>query len=207
MTDRLDAQMFFIPLAARNVGDYLYSWGGEAATEGGFNCSGFVWSALRQAARAWPALYDGPRSTAHDLYLYFDARGCPDISTVEDLMPGCLVFYRRLEPTARFHHVAIHAATIPPIVTPGGDAKVGPVAFEAGGGGSDTTSPRVALCRSAGVRLTASDRQGRDVEWLAKDPFVVLGSDGGPEADVTPSLSGSREHKRLPPLLELGERG
>jgi len=39
-------------MAARMVGDYLYSWGGEEAEEGGFDCSGLLSIALMQAATA-----------------------------------------------------------------------------------------------------------------------------------------------------------
>lgn len=173
MDETLDGRVFLLLLAARMVGDYLYAWGGEETGEGGFDCSGFASVALLQAARAWPGLYDGGRNTAQGLYDYYDERGCPDITGIDDLKPGCLVFYRR--PGRRIHHVAIHATTVPPLRRGGGEMAVGPVAFESGGGGSDTTSPRAALCRSAGVRLTASDQHGTGVEWVGKDPFETLG--------------------------------
>lgn len=172
MRDVTDARVFLLLMAARMVGDYLYSWGGEESDEGGFDCSGFASIALMQTARAWPVLYDGGRSTARGLYSYFDRRGCADIERSQDLTPGSLVFYRR--PGGRIFHVAIHATNVPEINLESGSVKVGPVAFESGGGDSTSSSPRAALRKSAGVRLTASDYHGAGVEWVAKDPFVLL---------------------------------
>jgi cell wall-associated NlpC family hydrolase len=168
----MDARVFLIMMAARMVGDYLYSWGGEEADEGGFDCSGFVSVALLQTARAWPGVYDGGRQTAAGLYAYFHQRDCPDITRSDDLKPGSLLFYRK--PGKKFHHVAIHATNVPDIRVGNASLPVGPIAFESGGGGSRTTSPREALARSAGVRLTASDQHGSNVEWVAKDPFLLL---------------------------------
>ncbi len=172
MNDEMNARVFLLLMAARMVGDYLYSWGGEEAQEGGFDCSGFASIALMQTARAWPKLYSGGRSTARGIYTYYHRRGCPDITKVNDLKPGCLVFYRR--PEKRIHHVAIHATHVPDLTQKQGKVPVGPVAFESGGGGSKTTSPRAALRQSSGVRLTASDYHGTGVEWVAKDPFILL---------------------------------
>lgn len=171
----IDARVFLILMAARMVGDYLYSWGGETADEGGFDCSGFASVALMQASRAWPQLYEGSRQTAAGLYTYFDQRGCPDIQSVEDLMPGCLVFYHR--PGKRIHHVAIHVTNVPSITLKSQQLQVGPIAFESGGTGSSATSPRAALLLSAGVRVTASDHHGTGVEWVGKDPFILLKED------------------------------
>jgi hypothetical protein len=39
---------------------------------------------------------------------------------------------------------------------------------------SGTTTPRAALLKSAGIRVTASDDHGEGVEWVAKDPFVLI---------------------------------
>jgi cell wall-associated NlpC family hydrolase len=174
MAEDLDARVFLVLMAGRMVGDYLYSWGGEEADEGGFDCSGFVSVALMQAARAWPKLYDGGRSTAQGLYDYYDRppRRCPDITDIELLKPGCLVFYRK--PGAKMHHVAIHAVNVPNMRLHDRTMEVGPVAFESGGGGGRTDSLRAALCSAAGVRLTASDRHGEGVEWVAKDPFLHM---------------------------------
>ncbi|MFQ5528346.1 MAG: NlpC/P60 family protein [Thermoanaerobaculia bacterium] len=174
MSDNSDARVFLLLMAARMVGNYLYYWGGEEADEGGFDCSGFASVALMQAARAWPDLYGGGRTTARGLYAHFDQRGCPDITDVDDLKPGCLLFYRR--PGQNIHHVAIHAANVPSLKLDQGNFETGPIAFESGGSGSAATTPRAALMASAGVRLTASDRHGSGVEWVAKDPFVLLGT-------------------------------
>jgi hypothetical protein len=172
MNETMDARVFLLLMAARMVGDYLYSWGGEEADEGGYDCSGFVSIALTQTARAWPQLYDGGRSTARGIYKYYADRGCPDLTELDELKPGCLVFYRR--PGKRIYHVAIHAATVPPLSLDGRTLEVGPVGFESGGGDSRTTSPRAALLRSSGIRLTSTDYHGKGVEWVAKDPFVLL---------------------------------
>jgi len=172
MSEEMNARVFLLLMAARMVGDYVYSWGGEEADEGGFDCSGFASITLMQTARAWPKLYNGGRSTAQGIYTYFKKRGCPDITKVKDLKPGCLVFYRR--PGRRIHHIAIHAVDVPKLDQKQGKVPVGPVAFESGGGGSKTTSPRAALRRSSGVRLTASDYHGQGVQWVAKDPFLLL---------------------------------
>lgn len=177
MSDQMDARVFPLLMAARMVGNYLYFWGGEDSDEGGFDCSGFVSTALLQAARAWPQLYTGTRTTAQGLYDHFHEIGCPDITDVSELKPGCLLFYRR--PDGSISHVAIHAANVPHVRLRGDNGEeqkeVGPIAFEASGGRADTKSPRAALCRSAGVRVTASDRHGAQ-QWVAKDPFVLLGS-------------------------------
>ncbi len=172
MSNVTDARVFLVLMAARMVGDYLYSWGGEESDEGGFDCSGFVSIALMQTARAWPTLYDGGRSTARGLYSYFDRRDCPDIKRTKDLTPGSLIFYRK--PGRSIYHVAIHATNVPDLKLDSGSTKVGPVAFESGGGDSTSSSPRAALRKSAGVRLTASDYHGTGVDWVAKDPFVLL---------------------------------
>lgn len=168
----LDARAFLLLMAARMVGDFLYSWGGEEGDEGGYDCSGFVWTALRQTSRHWPNLYAGGRTTANELHRHYRERGCPELTSVEDLRPGCLVFYRK-PGRERYHHVAIHAVTAPPLRAGAHRLPVGPIAFEAGGGDSDTTSPREALARSATVRLTATDVHG-DVEWVALDVVRVL---------------------------------
>lgn len=172
MSDHMNARVFLLLMAARMVGDYLYSWGGEESDEGGFDCSGFVSVALMQTARGWPALYSGGRSTAQGIYTYYNKSGCPDITILSDLKPGGLVFYRR--PGKRIHHIAIHAANVPPLMQKQGMLPVGPVAFESGGGGSKIKSPRAALQHSSGVRLTSSDYHGRGVQWVAKDPFILL---------------------------------
>ena len=172
MIDDIDARIFLVLMAGRMVGDYLYAWGGEEVEEGGFDCSGFASVALMQTARAWPALYDGGRSTAAGLYEYYNAKDCPDITNLGNLKPGCLVFYKR--PNKKIHHVSIHVLNSPPIKLNGKECEIGPVAFESGGSGSAATSPRAALLSSAGVRITASDYHGKNVEWIGKDPFVLL---------------------------------
>jgi len=100
---------------------------------------------------------------------------------VKGLKPGCLVFYRR--PGKRIHHIAIHAADVPPLIQKPGQAPapVGPVAFEAGGGGSKTTSPQEALRSSAGVRLTAGYISTTDLlkPKLHHSPLIIAHRAGG----------------------------
>jgi len=178
MREAENARVFLLLLAARDLGEYLYAWGGETAEEGGFDCSGFVSEKLRLAARAYPLLYDGQRRTARGLFrYYYTHRGCREIREAGELRPGCIVFYR--QPTAEIHHVAIHAMTVVDVALGGKVSPVGPVAFEAGGAGSKATSPRSALLSSAGVRLTATDYHGRGVEWVAVDPFTLLRGGAG----------------------------
>jgi hypothetical protein len=169
--NQFNARVFLLLMAARLVGDYVYAWGGEEAEEGGYDCSGFASTVLTQTARAWP-MYDNVRRSAQGLFEHFDGQGCPDITDPTLLTPGCLVFHRT--PGHEFTHVAIHATTVPMISLNGHMKEVGPVGFEAGGGGEGTDSPRAALRASAGIRLTASDHHGGK-EWVAKDPFVLLG--------------------------------
>ena len=171
MLDQINARVFFLLMAARLVGDYLYAWGGDEPDEGGYDCSGFASTVLTQSARAWP-LYDNKRRSAHELFVYFDQKGCPDITDAAQFTPGCLVFYRT--PGQDFSHVAIHATSVPQIALNGDMKEVGPLGFEAGGGGQGSDSPRAALRASAGIRLTATDHHGSQ-EFVAKDPFVLLG--------------------------------
>lgn len=168
-----DARAGFLFLAGREVGGHLYLWGGESTDEGGFDCSGYVSTTLARAAKAWPALYDGRRRTAAGLYEYFVERGCQDIIELEELRPGCLAFYQS-KTLAPIYHVAIHLATVPALETSAGPLPFGPVAFEAGGGGSATTSPRAALTSNAQIRLSATDRHG-SARWVALDPFTLEG--------------------------------
>ena len=93
MTSITDARVFLIMMGARKVGNALYAWGGETETEGGYDCSGFVSHILTETNRAWPGTYTGGRQTAKNIYRYYDELGCPDISKVKDLAPGCVVFY------------------------------------------------------------------------------------------------------------------
>jgi hypothetical protein len=177
----MDARAFLILMGARKVGNYLYAWGGDAGEEPGLDCSGFVTSILADTNRAWPGLYTGGRTTAKALYKWFDDRGLPDIEKTEDLTPGSIVFYHNKSKTpASIFHVALHVTNAPDIRLKQGlnntfvSMPVGPIAFEAGGSGSDAIHPRAALIKSATVRITASDEHGRDVKWVAKDPFVLL---------------------------------
>lgn len=175
----LDARVLFLMLAQQKVGGALYMWGGESNDEGGFDCSGYVCDTLIRTARAWPDLYGGGRLTAQGLYDYFAQRGDFNGPSLEGLLPGALAFYRR--PGKRFHHVAIHVVTVPPIqlkAALGGGGQqlypVGPIAFEAGGGGSRIDSPRDALQANAAVRLSDTDSHGRGVEAVYLDPFANL---------------------------------
>ena len=171
MSAQENARAAVILYGARLVGDYLYAWGGDGSTEGGYDCSGYVCRVLTDAARSWPTLYDGQRRTAQGLADYYGGtgRGLAAVATVDALRPGMVVFYRR--PGASIHHVALHAVTLPPL---GGKVEVGPVGFEAGGSGSAATSPRAALLASATVRLTASDYHGQGAEWFALDPCSLI---------------------------------
>ena len=66
------------------------------------------------------------------------------------------------------HHIVIHSASVPGLLVDRTPVKVGPIAFESGGGCRKITSPRAALRQSAAVRVTASDYHGKNVEWVAK---------------------------------------
>jgi hypothetical protein len=118
--------------------------------------------------------YDGNRRNARDLYWYYEERGAPDITDVRRFTPGCLVFYRRPGGADTFGHVAIHAATVPTMSRHGAMIEVGPLAFETGGGRTDTDSPWRALLESARIRLTATDQHPL-IAFVAKDPFILLG--------------------------------
>jgi hypothetical protein len=174
LLNQFNARVFFLLLAARLVGEYLDAWGSERQDEGGDDCSGFATTALRQTACAWPTLYDGNRRNARDLYWYYEERGAPDITDVRRFTPGCLVFYRRPGGADTFGHVAIHAATVPTMSRHGAMIEVGPLAFETGGGRTDTDSPWRALLESARIRLTATDQHPL-IAFVAKDPFILLG--------------------------------
>jgi len=174
LLDAIDARAALLLFASRLSGDYLYGWGAESPAEGGYDCSGLVHEVLCQTARHWPELYDGQRRPARGLHDYYVDRGVSELHQVDELLPGCVVFYRR--PGRSIHHVALHLVTLPALTLERAHqpVEVGPVALESGGGGSSTTSPRAALLRSAGVRLTASDAHGAGEEWMAVDPVVVL---------------------------------
>ena len=169
----IDARIAFCINATMDVGESLYIWGGDAAEEGGFDCSGFVSRRLMWGDKVWPGFYTGGRTTADGLFRHFDGRGCPDIRVVEDLLPGCVVFYQR-SPGTKMYHVALHLCTVDDFENASGvRAPIGPVSTESGGSGSAAKTPRDALLRSAGVRFTATDYHGRGV-WCAKDPFSLL---------------------------------
>jgi hypothetical protein len=197
MSSIMDARSFLILMGARKVGNYLYAWGGDAGEEPGLDCSGFVCSILTETNRAWPGLYTGGRTTASALYKWFDERGLPDINKMSDLTPGSIVFYHnKSKPTSKIFHVALHVTNVPDIRLKQGltnkflSMPVGPVSFEAGGSGSDATTPRNALLKSATVRLTASDEHGRGVTWVAKDPFLLLERAAGGEIQPDHSATG-----------------
>ena len=179
MASVTDARVFLIMMGARKVGSALYAWGGETEVEGGYDCSGFVSHILTETNRAWPGLYAGGRQTAKGIYRHYDKLGCPDIRRVDDLKPGCVVFYfnRDKTPAQSATHVALHVANVPDMHIAHGNsvftADVGPIAFEAGGAGSKATSPRAALKKSATIRVTATDTHGGQA-WVAKDPFSYL---------------------------------
>jgi hypothetical protein len=169
-----NARVAMCLLAQREVGSSLYWWGGDGVSgrkELGRDCSGLVCTILADLVLAYPDLYDGQRRTARDIYDYYHAKGLPDITSTGDLRPGSLVFFNHTG--RRIHHIKIHLAVVPDLQL-GGTHKFGPIAVDAGGGGSDTVSPRRALERAAQVRFSASDVHG-SAKWRAKDPFALLG--------------------------------
>lgn len=199
-----DARVFLIMMAARKVGHALYAWGGEAETEGGYDCSGFVSHILTETNRAWPGIYTGGRLTAKNIYRHFDKLGCPDIKKVSDLKPGCVVFYHHRDKTPRSStHVALHVTNVPDMHILHGNsaftADVGPVAIEAGGSGSEARTPRAALRRSATIRVTATDVHGAEQVWVAKDPFFYLEkiTSGEVELDLDAAVGGANALDRL----------
>ena len=58
-----------------------YVWGGESVSEGGMDCSGFVYNALKDAG------YDVGRTTAQGY------RNLGTVVSKEDMQPGDLIFY------------------------------------------------------------------------------------------------------------------
>ena len=169
----LNARVAFCVRTSQEFGSALYIWGGDSEGEGGFDCSGFASRRLMWADHIWPGIYSGGRTTADGLYRHYDSREVPDITEVDALTPGCLLFYRS-SAQSLFYHVAIHLCTVPPIKLDSGElAPIGPVAIESAGGGSRTLTPRDALLANAGVQPTASDNHGRGL-WVAKDPFSLL---------------------------------
>lgn len=67
--------------AAKNYIGTPYVWGGESAAEGGMDCSGFVYNALKDAG------YDVGRTTAQGYRSYGSA------VSKEEMQPGDLVFF------------------------------------------------------------------------------------------------------------------
>jgi len=168
-----NARVAMCLLAQREVGNSLYWWGGDEVSgrkELGRDCSGLVCGVLRDLALAFPEIYAGGRLTAQGIYDYYDDLGLPDITTTDGLRPGSLVFFNHSN--RRIHHIKIHLAVVPDLHL-GGAHPFGPIGVDAGGGGSDTVSPRRALERAAQVRFSASDVHGRGL-WRAKDPFALL---------------------------------
>lgn len=70
-----------------------YVWGGESMAEGGMDCSGFVYNALRDAG------YDVGRTTAQGY------RGYGKSVSKSDLQPGDLVFYGK---NGKASHIGIY---------------------------------------------------------------------------------------------------
>jgi len=173
LLNQFNARVFFLLVATRVVADDRYAVSGEGQDERGSDGNGFALTALAHTARAWPTLYDGDRRSAHDLYWYYEERGCPDITDARRLTPGCLVFFRTPADAGTFRHIAIHATTVPMVSLHGEMIEIGPLGFEAGPNGTDTDSPRRAWLQSAGIRLTATGPHS-NTEFVAKDPFVLL---------------------------------
>lgn len=71
-----------------------YVWGGESMTEGGMDCSGFVYNALKDAG------YDVDRVTAQEY------RNYGTTVSKSDLQPGDLIFYGKNKNDAS--HIAIY---------------------------------------------------------------------------------------------------
>ncbi len=67
--------------AAQNYIGTPYVWGGESASEGGMDCSGFVYNTLRDAG------YNVSRTTAQGY------RGYGNTVNKADMQPGDLIFY------------------------------------------------------------------------------------------------------------------
>ena len=168
-----NARVAMCLLAQREVGSSLYWWGGDGISgrkELGRDCSGLMCGILTDLALAFPEIYAGGRRTAQGIYDYYDDLGLPDITETGSLRPGSLVFFNHSD--RRIHHIKIHLAVVPDLYL-GGNHEFGPIAVDAGGGGSDTVSPRRALERAAQVRFSASDVHGRG-HWRAKDPIALL---------------------------------
>jgi hypothetical protein len=168
LLNQFNARVFFLLVAARLVSDDRDA----AADRRDPALTALALAALTQTACAWPTLYDGGRRGAHDLYLYYEARGCPDIADARRFTPGCLVFFRTSGHAITFSHVAIHATTVPMVSLHGEMIEIGRLGFEAGANAADADSPRRVWLRSAGIRLTTTDPP--NTAFVAKDPFVLL---------------------------------
>ena len=70
-----------------------YVWGGESVSEGGFDCSGFVFNVLRDSG------YDVPRDTAQGYFNRFKANRIYEVET------AALLFFGKS--TSKITHVAI----------------------------------------------------------------------------------------------------
>lgn len=84
--------------AARAYLGQQYVWGGESKEEGGFDCSGLVYAALRDAG------FQVPRGTAAT---YATSLGTP--VGMNDLQPGDLIFYANTGSRKGVTHIAIYA--------------------------------------------------------------------------------------------------
>lgn len=171
-----DARVAMALAAYRKLG-HLYLWGAEGGDEAGFDCSGLISEVLTEVAAAWPGLYSGGRRTASGLDSFYRSRGCEAVTDASRLRPGMIVFFAGA--SGKIFHVKLHLTTVPPLATKHPltgkpiHLPIGPVALDAGGGGSKTTSPRASLQGGAGVRLSASDYHGT-ARWHSRDPLFLL---------------------------------
>lgn len=170
----LDARVLYLCWLHQQIGR-LYAWGGDG-DEWGVDCSGLVCDGLTWTSTMVAGAYDGQRRTAQGLLDYYEG------DRVEDPYPGCLLFWRGS--SGRVFHVKTLLATVGMAQAHDtfGDrtvtVPVGPIAIDAGGGGSATTSPRAALLAGAGVRLSSGDSHSGQRFSVAVDPFKRLQNGG-----------------------------
>lgn len=129
----------------------FYRWGGDNPAEG-YDCSGAIQDVLAAVGLDPPG-----DQTAQMLWDHFKEASLPLPSSVGprffDIPPGALVFFGKS--VARITHIGMSIGF--------------GIMFEAGGGGSATTSPEKAIAQKAFLRLRPISRRGDLVAIL--DPF------------------------------------